>query len=136
LRIEDNKVATTAVLFKIAEIKVGSHSVFGFVKAVNHKVDVNTLEKHPANQLELNEIGNCDFSLSEPVQFDSYDINRSTGAYIIIDRLTNVTVGAGMIRKPLDEKEHVEVPDNSAFEIEFNALVRKYYPHWGAKKIM
>ncbi len=115
------------------EIKVGSQSVFGYVKAINHKVDVNTLEKSEASQLDLNEIGNCHFSLNEKVQFDSYDSNRLTGAFIIIDRLTNVTVGAGMISKPVDSDSAEQ--EVSAFEIEFNALVRKHFPHWGAKKI-
>jgi sulfate adenylyltransferase subunit 1 len=115
------------------EIKVGSQSVFGYVKAINHKVDVNTLEKSEASQLDLNEIGNCHFSLNEKVQFDSYDSNRLTGAFIIIDRLTNVTVGAGMISKPVDNDSAEQ--EVTAFEIEFNALVRKHFPHWGAKKI-
>ena len=116
------------------EIKVGSQSVFGYVKAVNYKVDVNTLKKSDANQLELNEIGNCHFTLNERVQFDEYQTNRLTGAFIVIDRLSNVTVGAGMISHNLEGGD-LEEEEYSAFEIEFNALVRKHFPHWGAKKI-
>ena len=117
------------------EIKVGSQSVYGYVKAINHKVDVNSLAKSEASQLELNEIGNCHFALNERVQFDPYDTNRLTGAFIIIDRLSNVTVGAGMIDKAVDGSSTDEEDAHSEFEIEFNALVRKHFPHWGAKKI-
>ncbi|MDO6617657.1 sulfate adenylyltransferase subunit CysN [Shewanella sp. 6_MG-2023] len=116
-------------------IKVGSKSVYGYAETVNHKVDVNTLETFDAHQLELNEMGSCNFAVNEEVQFDAYDINRSTGAFIIIDRLTNVTVGAGMVRKAIEGKTATTDTKHSAFEIEFNALVRKHYPHWGAKTI-
>ncbi|MEZ9539434.1 sulfate adenylyltransferase subunit CysN [Shewanella sp. 10N.286.51.B8] len=116
-------------------IKMGSKLVYGYVENVNHKVDVNTLETFDAHQLELNEMGNCNFAVNEAVQFDAYDINRTTGAFIIIDRLTNVTVGAGMIRNSLEGKAATTEAKPSAFEIEFNALVRKHYPHWGAKVI-
>jgi sulfate adenylyltransferase subunit 1 len=114
------------------EIKIGSQSVFGYVKAINHKIDVNTLDKSEASQLALNEIGRCHFTLSEIVLFDAYEDNRLTGAFIIIDRLTNVTVGAGMITQSIEGGEQA---DYSAFEKEFNALVRKHFPHWEAKKI-
>lgn len=117
------------------EIKVGSKSVYGYAEVVNYKVDVNTLEQQEASQLNLNEIGNCQFALTAPVQFDAYDVNKHTGAFIIIDRLTNVTVGAGMIRKPLDGKTNKPKSEYSAFEVEFNALVRKHFPHWDAKAI-
>ncbi|TMP02607.1 sulfate adenylyltransferase subunit CysN [Pseudoalteromonas sp. S3178] len=117
------------------EIKVGSKSVYGYAQAINYKVDVNTLKQQEATQLNLNEIGNCQFALTAPVQFDAYDVNKHTGAFIIIDRLTNVTVGAGMIRKPLDGENSKPKSEHSAFEVEFNALVRKHYPHWDAKVI-
>ncbi len=116
-------------------IKVGSKSVYGHVEVINNKVDVNTLETLTAQQLELNEIGNCQFAVTAPIQFDAYDINRSTGAFIIIDRLTNVTVGAGMIRKPVEAKLKNDKSQFSEFEVEMNALVRKHFPHWGAKII-
>ncbi|EDQ01543.1 sulfate adenylyltransferase subunit CysN [Shewanella benthica] len=119
-------------------IKVGSKSVYGYVDAINHKIDVNTLEKQEAQQLELNEIGNCNFAVTEPVQFDAYDVNRATGAFIIIDRLTNVTVGAGMIRNPISSNSAANQSSKhsySEFELEMNALVRKHFPHWGSKDI-
>jgi len=115
-------------------IKLGSKSVYGYVDAIKHRIDVNTLSKRVATQLALNEIGNCHFAVTEPVQFDAYDDNRTTGAFIIIDRLTNVTVGAGMIRSPLEDKTP-KLHQYSEFELEMNALVRKHFTHWGAKDI-
>lgn len=115
-------------------IKAGSQSVYGYVDKINHKVDVNTTEKQEASQLELNEIGSCHFATTAPIQFDPYTENRATGAFIIIDRLTNVTVGAGMINGEIDGSD-VKTHSYSEFEIEMNALVRKHFPHWGAKKI-
>jgi len=117
------------------EIKVGSKSVYGHVKAVNYKVNINSLEHEKASQLNLNEVGNCHFSLTAPLQFDTYEVNKCTGAFIIIDRLTNATVGAGMIRKALNEQTNKLQSQHNAFEVEFNALVRKHYPHWNAKVI-
>jgi bifunctional enzyme CysN/CysC len=74
-----------------------TRSLSGIITLIHHKVDVNTLEHSSAPSLELNEIAVCDISFDQPVQFDSYQLNRSTGSFIIIDRLSNVTIGAGMI---------------------------------------
>ncbi len=86
-------------------IKHTSNIVPGVLSDVRYKVDVNTMkrdrnmgeEQGSAGALELNEIGRCHITLHRPIPFDPYDRNRSTGAFIIIDRLTNVTVAAGMI---------------------------------------
>ncbi|MXR69399.1 sulfate adenylyltransferase subunit CysN [Shewanella sp. JBTF-M18] len=115
-------------------LKLGSKAVYGYADAINYKVDINHLTQHSAQQLALNEMGNCHFSVTEPVQFDAYEDNRATGAFIIIDRLTNVTVGAGMIRKAIDAGKGKQ-REISAFELEMNALVRKHFPHWGVKDI-
>ena len=116
-------------------IKVGSNSTVGSVTAVNYQTDVNTIEQKPATQLALNEIGSCNFEVAKEVQFDAYAENRSTGAFIIIDRLTNSTVGAGMIKRPIESKASAK-SNYSEFEVEFNALVRKHFPHWEAKNIL
>ena len=81
-------------------IKHGTKQVFGRVSAIRHRVDINTLEQLPAPTFALNEIGRCEFTLSEPVPFDAYDDNRETGAFIVIDRINNRTIGAGMICPP------------------------------------
>ena len=116
-------------------IKVGSNSTVGSVTAVNYQTDVNTIQQKPASQLALNEIGSCNFEVATEVQFDAYAENRATGAFIIIDRLTNATVGAGMIKHAIDAKASIQ-PTYSDFEVEFNALVRKHFPHWEAKDIL
>jgi|SRR5579871_119941 len=78
-------------------IKVGAQTVPGQVTQLKHKVDVNTLEHMAGRTLSLNEIGYCNLSTSVPIAFDAYRENRDTGGFIIIDRFTNGTVGAGMI---------------------------------------
>lgn len=74
-----------------------TQTVRGSVSTLRYKIDVNTLHRQDAPTLALNEIGRCAVSLSRPIAFDSYKVNHSTGALIVIDRMTNVTVGAGMI---------------------------------------
>jgi bifunctional enzyme CysN/CysC/sulfate adenylyltransferase subunit 1 len=68
-------------------------------KHIRFRVDVNTFSEHPANHLEMNEIASVDFETSQPLFFDPYRSNRTTGSFILIDPLTNATVGAGMIRE-------------------------------------
>ena len=77
--------------------KLGTRSVSGSVALIHHRIDVNTLEHHDVAQLQLNEIASCTVTVNAPVVFDAYKTNKGTGAFIIIDRLTNSTVGAGMI---------------------------------------
>lgn len=76
----------------------------GVVSQLRYRIDVNTLHREPAANLKLNEIGRCTVTLHQPICFDSYRRNRATGAFIVIDRITNGTVGAGMIldRSPGD----------------------------------
>jgi bifunctional enzyme CysN/CysC len=69
----------------------------GTISTLRYRVDVNTMHRQDAPTLGLNEIGRCTVTTSQPLSFDSYRRNRATGAFILIDRLTNSTVGAGMI---------------------------------------
>lgn len=69
------------------------------VTTLRYQVDVNTLNRKDAPTLKLNEIGRCAITVNQPIAFDAYKRNRSTGAFILIDRLTNATVAAGMIRE-------------------------------------
>jgi sulfate adenylyltransferase subunit 1 (EFTu-like GTPase family) len=86
-------------------IKLATRSVSGSVSMIHHRIDVNTLEHHDANALNLNEIGSCTVAVNAPVVFDAYKRNKTTGSFIIIDRLTNVTVGAGMITGEANAEE-------------------------------
>ncbi|MFZ4503401.1 MAG: sulfate adenylyltransferase subunit CysN [Methylovulum sp.] len=83
--------------------KLGASSVTGSISFIDHRIDVNTLEFHDASELKLNEIALCTVAVNAPVVFDSYQENRNTGAFIIIDRLSNGTVGAGMIVGEVEE---------------------------------
>jgi bifunctional enzyme CysN/CysC len=78
-------------------MKIGAAYVPVKVTALKHKVDVDTLEQLAAKTLTLNEIGFCNLSTATPIAFDPYADNRETGAFILIDRYNNATVGAGMI---------------------------------------
>ena len=77
--------------------RIGTKTVPLTVTTIKHKIDVNTREHLATHTLGLNDIGFCNLSTSVPVAFDPYEQNRRTGAFIIIDRFTNHTVGAGMI---------------------------------------
>lgn len=113
--------------------KFATKLVSGSVSNINHKIDVNTLESSDALHLNLNEIGVTDIRLTQNVACDPYAGNRATGAFIVIDRMSNSTVGAGMIISANDSTG--KTTDYSEFELEFNALVRKHFPHWGAADI-
>jgi bifunctional enzyme CysN/CysC len=69
----------------------------GAVGSLRYRVDINTLHRQPAPTLTLNEIGRCAITLTSPIAYDAYRRNRATGSFIMIDRLTNATVAAGMI---------------------------------------
>ena len=74
---------------------------------LNHRIDVNTLEELPAKVLDMNEIGVCNISLSSRVAFDSYEEDPTMGGFIIIDRMTNNTVGMGLIDYALRRAENI-----------------------------
>ncbi|MGE8496214.1 MAG: sulfate adenylyltransferase subunit CysN [Pseudomonas sp.] len=79
------------------DIKRATSYVPGSIASIAHRIDVNTLEQGAASSLQLNEIGQVRIALDTPIALDGYAYNRTTGAFIVIDRLTNGTVGAGMI---------------------------------------
>lgn len=102
---------------KLYDFKLGTQTVPGKVHHFNHRVDVNTLEKSPIDALELNGIGDCVIQFDARVAFDEYQESRLTGALIVIDRLTNVTVGAGMVEEAvadLDENTLVTAEERAA----------------------
>jgi bifunctional enzyme CysN/CysC len=89
---EDELLPGRPYLLKLATTTVPTQ-----ITALKHKIDVNTLEHLAAKTLQLNEVGYCNFSVSQPIAFDPYRDNRDMGGFILIDRFTNATVGAGMI---------------------------------------
>jgi bifunctional enzyme CysN/CysC len=78
-------------------LKVGTATVPATISELKHKVDVNTLDHLAAKTLALNEVGYLNISTSQPIAFDPYRENRDTGGFILIDRFTHATAGAGMI---------------------------------------
>ncbi len=117
------------------DIKIAGKKTRARVDGVQYQVDINNLAQHSVTELPLNGIGLVDFTFDEPLVLDRYQQNPVTGGLIIIDRLTNVTVGAGMVREPNEQASAVP-SEFSAFELELNALVRKHFPHWGARDLL
>lgn len=98
---------TSLELGKSYYVKVGTAEVSGTVTEIQYQVDVNTLEKSKVSELGLNGIARCKIELTEPVSADPYIQSRNTGNLIFIDRLTNVTVGAGMVSDVLSNESVV-----------------------------
>jgi len=90
-------------------MKVGARTVSATVAPLKYRIDVGSLEHLAAEKLELNEIGVCELELDQPIAFDPYTENRDTGGFILIDRLTNHTVGAGMLRFALRRAHNIHV---------------------------
>ncbi|MDH5175893.1 MAG: sulfate adenylyltransferase subunit CysN [Gammaproteobacteria bacterium] len=88
-------------------LKIGTKQVSATMTARKYKVNVNTLEHLAAKKLDLNEIGVCNVSMDQPIAFDPYDQCRETGSFILIDRMTNATVGAGMIHFALRRSQNI-----------------------------
>ncbi len=129
---EQSMTPSREYLFKFA-----SKITTGSITAIDYQIDVNTQAHNQTEALQLNDIALVEVQLSQPVVSDKYVNNRATGAFIVIDRLTNITVGAGMVESILEASatDTAELGQISEFEIELNALIRKHFPHWGAKDI-
>ncbi|SEB90073.1 adenylylsulfate kinase /sulfate adenylyltransferase subunit 1 [Nitratireductor aquibiodomus] len=82
-------------------LRTETDEVSATVSQLKHRRNINNFAQEAATSLDLNEVGLCNFSLQAPIAFDAFSDNRTTGAFILIDRLTNATVGAGMIQRPL-----------------------------------
>ena len=116
--------------------KFASKLVPGQFTGIDYQVDVNSFEKNNVEEIGLNDIASVTFELEQNVVADNYARNRATGAFIVIDRLTNITVGAGMVDTVLEGSEvSVANANISEFEVELNALIRKHFPHWDAKDV-
>jgi bifunctional enzyme CysN/CysC len=88
-------------------MKAGTRTLSATVAPLKHKINVNTLEHAAAERLELNDIGVCELELERAIPFEPYRENRALGAFILIDRLTNNTVGAGLIHFALRRSQNV-----------------------------
>lgn len=99
-------------------LRTETHSVEATVTALKYAVDVNSLAHLAAKALQMNAVGVCNFSVQAPFEFDAYADNRSTGNFILIDRISNRTVGAGMIDFALRRANNVHW---QAMEVDRNA---------------
>jgi bifunctional enzyme CysN/CysC len=88
-------------------MKTGTRTVTATITPLKHKINVNTLDELPAERLELNDIGVCELELDRPIPFEAYAENRELGGFILIDRLSNSTVGAGLINFALRRSQNV-----------------------------
>jgi len=92
---------------RVYDLKIGARTVSAQVTDIRHRVNVNTQEKLSARTLDLNDIGVCHLSLGQDVAFEPYAVDRELGAFILIDRLTRATVGAGMIHFALRRAHNI-----------------------------
>ncbi len=92
-------------------MKIAAKLVPVTVTDLKHRVDINSLEHNAAKTLGLNEIGFCNFACSAPIAFDPYGENRDTGAFILIDRATNATAGAGLVDFALRRATNIHYQD-------------------------
>ncbi|MEN8146010.1 MAG: sulfate adenylyltransferase subunit CysN [Campylobacterota bacterium] len=120
------------------DIKRATSVVSGSFEHINYKVDVNTYEREQVTQLGLNDIASCKMLLTRPIAADAYETNRLTGSFIVVDRITNNTVGAGMIVgvSRRDEDVH-KLADKSYTDAEkaLNAYIRSNFPEWECKAV-
>jgi bifunctional enzyme CysN/CysC len=90
-------------------MKIGTKTVTATVAPLKYQVDVDTLAHLAAEKLALNQIGVCELELDQPIAFDAYADNRDTGGFILIDRMTNQTVGAGMLKFALRRAHNIHI---------------------------
>jgi len=88
-------------------MKCGTRTVTATIAPLKHKINVNTLDELPGERLELNDIGVCELELDRPIPFEPYVDNRALGGFILIDRLSNSTVGAGLLNFALRRSQNV-----------------------------
>lgn len=117
------------------DIKRATSVIAGSFEKINYKVDVNTYERIQVEELGLNDIASCRMVLTRPIASDSYAKNRLTGSFIVIDRMTNNTVGAGMIVGLSRRDQGALTKEYTKAERELNAYIRKHFPEWDCKAV-
>ena len=117
------------------DIKIAGKKSRAKIENIHYQVDVNKLIQPVTDNLSLNAIGSVEASFEEPLVLDNYQANADMGGLIFIDRLSNVTVGAGLIRETRDNAIQTTT-QYDAFEVELNQLIRRHFPHWGGKDLL
>jgi sulfate adenylyltransferase subunit 1 len=116
-------------------IKRATSVIAGSFEKINYKVDVNSFERIQVEELGLNDIASCRMALTRPIALDFYTQNRLTGSFIVIDRMTNNTVGAGMIVGLSRRDQGALIKEYTQAERELNAYIRKHFPEWDCKAV-
>ncbi|MEZ9604491.1 sulfate adenylyltransferase subunit CysN [Vibrio sp. 10N.261.55.A10] len=117
--------------------KFATKSCTGKVSNIQHKVDVNKLKQHAENAttVDLNEIALTTIALTDQVAVDRYNELPQTGSFVVIDRNTNVTVGAGVVSAISDKENSQQGRVYTESEKSLNVLIREQFPEWGCKAI-
>ena len=114
-------------------IKQGLRQVRGAVARIQHRVNINTLETESSERLEINDIAVVELETNSPLFFDSYKQNRTTGSFIVIDPLTNATLGAGMIQESLTQDDTPTRRESPSTEALVTPLERyRHHAHYPA----
>jgi bifunctional enzyme CysN/CysC len=111
-------------------LKIGAQTVTATISSIKYEVNINTLEHLAATHLNLNSIAHCNISLDRPIPFDSYNENRQTGGFILIDRISNNTVGAGLINFALRRSHNIYIQN-----IDIDKAARAKLKHQSPKVI-
>ena len=88
-------------------MKIGTQTVAAHVQAPKYQVNINNLEHLATKSLELNSIGVAEVATDKPIVFEPYDINREMGGFILIDKITNATIAAGMLHFSLRRSKNI-----------------------------
>jgi sulfate adenylyltransferase subunit 1 len=120
-------------------LKTSTTVISGYFEEIHYKVDINSYDKIQTDRFSLNDIGSCTLSINQLIAADTYLTNRLTGSFIIIDSITNNTIGAGMIMKLdqyKDDSISVKHREYSKEEITLNQYICDNFPEWGCISIV
>jgi sulfate adenylyltransferase subunit 1 len=123
---------------KTYDIKCATSVIGGEIVHINYRIDINRYEREVVEKLVLNDIASCKMVLNRPIVADTYSNYRETGSFIVIDRVTNRTVGAGMIVDVAAREGDVmqrATKHYSEEEIALNRYIREHFPEWECKAI-
>ncbi|WP_151901317.1 sulfate adenylyltransferase subunit CysN [Sulfurimonas hydrogeniphila] len=129
---------TPMQIAKTYDIKRAVSVISGVVEHINYKIDVNTYKREQVKELQLNDIASCKITLTRPIAADKYKENRRTGSFIIVDRVTNNTVGVGMIVDVAareNERKETQTRNYTDAEKALNYYIRENFPEWNCKLI-
>lgn len=107
-------------------LKAGTNTTRATISAIDYRVDVNTMEHLPGTDFQLNEIGQVQITTAKTLFFDAYVKNKATGAFILIDPITNNTCAVGMIEKPLAE-EDIQEEDLPILDLQKLGIAPEHY---------